>query len=706
MSMIQPCRSQISDRFPVASFAVEVPRSRYFEVACATDPRLFHIDWQRHRTPANFYTSRHRGLLRSRAPQTAWILPPEQLRRFAGAKRIFYALGTYGGPSGDAAEFSISPFALDQVPSFSLAPDFTGRSLDRTRLGGAPSAATYGAPTGQPLRWGGDDVLEASRSIEEPTNGDYDDGHSPDLWRKDDPAGSEGVEDSASAMPVAEQAAYDIGIALESETDDPGAEEAESQRSETEPGDPEDPEASNGEAPGASDATDLAPTPPGMETDGGAMTPRRDAASEQAPSDADPLDDDDPPDGFEDAAALYAGGYQDGPYGDDTAGPGTARNAYGAVATAPPQESIQAEPEGEADARTAAPAPAPAPGPEPNGNPSTPSAPPAAESPDGVGEGRDPDYQEEVGEEELLPVGSASRALAMVALDIPEKVRLLRVVAVPESGRAGYSAINPDNEYNDPGHPAYRSYHIGLSWGLIQFTQRSGSLGRVLRAAKRREEALTDLPAEHRFAALFGPDWEELLRITNASEADARVAPVGGATLWEPAWTARFRAAGAVPYITYAQNEVAITQYVDPVLPVAGWLGFNTPRSLAMLVDRCIHMGVGGGLRWTMRAVGPVRTQADRDAALRALGRADLRAFQTSFVPRLAVDGRWGPRSHAAMTSALRALGATSPVAVSDRDAMLRAMVDASRSRRFHRRLDALHANRDDFSDDVTYALT
>src|SRR5690606_35280369 len=159
-----------------------------------------------------------------------------------------------------------------------------------------------------------------------------------------------------------------------------------------------------------------------------------------------------------------------------------------------------------------------------------------------------------------------------------------------ESGAAGYSAINADSEYNDPSHPAYRRYHIGLSWGLIQFTQRSGSLGRVLQAIRRREATLADLPAEHRFDALFGPGADELLRVTTDSDPERRVAAVGGARLWEPVWVERFRAAGRVPHVMWSQNEIALTDYFDPNIRSAEWLGFDTARSLAMLVDRCIHM--------------------------------------------------------------------------------------------------------------------
>jgi len=300
---------------------------------------------------------------------------------------------------------------------------------------------------------------------------------------------------------------------------------------------------------------------------------------------------------------------------------------------------------------------------------------------------------------------SESPSAGTATLDIPEKVRLLRVIARAESGDDGYAAVNPDSEYNEPGHPAYQQYHIGLSWGLIQFTQRSGALGRVLEAAKRREELLTELPTEQRFESVFGPASEELIRVTNAGTPEERVGPVAGANLWDPVWTERFRAAGAIPHFTWAQNEVAITDYFDPQLRYAKWLGFDTPKALAMLVDRAVHMGDAGGLDWVMRAVGPVQNEADQATALAALGQPDLRSFQAMLAPDLPVDGIWGPATHAAMTFALRGLGGGSPIPVADRETMLERLAAAAANNGFAARVQSLYTNTADFAGDVSYAL-
>ncbi|MBN1656619.1 MAG: hypothetical protein JXA30_22800 [Deltaproteobacteria bacterium] len=185
MEQITPCRSTVSDRFPVASFSVRIPKDRFYEVCCTTDPRLFHPRYQGHRTADNFYSSAERGLFDSTRAENTWLLPSDQLRRFAGARRIYYALATYGNRSRQYPRFSISPDALDRIPSIALAKDFTGRTLDQRRVGHLPKSQSYGAVTGR-LSWGGDAVLLAESVQNQPSQAysGYNDGYDPSLWKK------------------------------------------------------------------------------------------------------------------------------------------------------------------------------------------------------------------------------------------------------------------------------------------------------------------------------------------------------------------------------------------------------------------------------------------------------------------------------------------------------------------------------------------
>jgi hypothetical protein len=197
MLSITPVRERISERFPVVSFVVTVPPDRYFEVACATDPRLFRAENKHARRVTNFATSRMAGLLRAPAGQATYIIPPQQLRRFAGAQRLYYAVAAFRGPRNEDPLLTVNE-RLERTPSIQISPDFTGRSLDRGRIGKAD--ARYGSADGVALGWGGDDVLVAktpparrigqadpdlSTEIQEDPSYLYDDGFDAALWEEE-----------------------------------------------------------------------------------------------------------------------------------------------------------------------------------------------------------------------------------------------------------------------------------------------------------------------------------------------------------------------------------------------------------------------------------------------------------------------------------------------------------------------------------------
>jgi len=281
-------------------------------------------------------------------------------------------------------------------------------------------------------------------------------------------------------------------------------------------------------------------------------------------------------------------------------------------------------------------------------------------------------------------------------LTVDDKMRIIDRIA-PFESNGDYGAINADGEFSGKlgtHHPAYQRYHVGLSYGLIQFTQDSGKLGELLRAMRERDSAA--------FAQVFGPDADELVRVTTASGPgsshspggrSARVQPVAGADLWQEPWVSRFRAAAQNEKFKAAQREIAARGYLDPMLEFAGWLGLNSERALTMTVDRAIQMGVGGAKRWIISAVGPVGSEAQRQLALTALGHQDLRGFQAT-THGLVADGAWGPNTHAAMVAALRRLGAASPIPIPTAEQMVEAMVRRAASEAWHARVETLqHAN-------------
>src|SRR4051812_31482545 len=93
------------------------------------------------------------------------------------------------------------------------------------------------------------------------------------------------------------------------------------------------------------------------------------------------------------------------------------------------------------------------------------------------------DYAEEIGDApdpEHEPQQSGER----VALDNQEIYRIIREVALADSGADLYSAISADREYQARGQS---SRHFGLGFGLVLFTQASGHLGSILRLMRRRD---------------------------------------------------------------------------------------------------------------------------------------------------------------------------------------------------------------------------
>jgi hypothetical protein len=278
------------------------------------------------------------------------------------------------------------------------------------------------------------------------------------------------------------------------------------------------------------------------------------------------------------------------------------------------------------------------------------------------------------------------------ALVPDDKMRILERVGALESGN-DYSAINADGEYEGrfgTSHPAYHHYHVGLSYGFIQFTQDSGKLGHLLRMMQSRDP--------DGFKQAFGPDAAQLIAVTTAAGPPSRkapegrsprVQPVAGADIWQEPWLSRFRTAGQNAQFQAAQRELAATGYLDPMLEFAGWLGLDTERALTLVADRSVQMGVGGAKRWIISTVGPINAPAVRQQALSTLGFADLHSFQAS-VAHLHADGDWGPNTHAAMVWALRRLGASSPVPIPTTEQMVDALLRQAASEPWHARVEAL----------------
>lgn len=286
----------------------------------------------------------------------------------------------------------------------------------------------------------------------------------------------------------------------------------------------------------------------------------------------------------------------------------------------------------------------------------------------------------------------------MAPLTQADSIRFIENTAVHESG-GNFGACNRDGEFegrfNRPGkeHPAFGRYHIGLSYGIVQFTQDSGALGTLLRRMESRD-------ADH-FRATFGDAWQELLDVTTAGGPRSkhqrprgpRVQPVDGEDLWEDSWVDRFREAGDHRPFQEAQLELAAELYLDPMLPFCNWLGLTTDRALATVFDRAIQLGRGGARRWIMDVVGPIEDGDDDslEFALDSYGFENLRELQAA-VPGMEVDGAWGPNTHAGVCWIERQRSDDDPfvLMVPDTDMMLDMMVAASDGKHWGHRVKKL----------------
>ena len=147
--------------------------------------------------------------------------------------------------------------------------------------------------------------------------------------------------------------------------------------------------------------------------------------------------------------------------------------------------------------------------------------------------------------------------------------RVVDYVARGESG-GKYSAQNRNTDGQ------------GLSYGLLQWAQRPGSLGILLAKMQKRDSAA--------FARIFGGSAGALVKATNAGTAEERLAPVGGVVLWAEPWTARFAGAGKYAPFQEVQRELAKTGFIfQTSLRVVELLGVRTERAYVLAYDRSNH---------------------------------------------------------------------------------------------------------------------
>ncbi len=719
---ITPTRRSIDNRFPVLGFDVRVGDMHFYEVLLTTDRKWFDPANASGRQAANFYSSRQDGgLIRATGDPSRYMAPAAVLRAFAQSEPkptdIYYTLIAYRSADGAGPVFAFTPESLSTAaPSVSVAPSFTGQTLSAV-LGISADKLRRVSESGVSASW---DSRQASAYAAGNGNG-----HGAHVNAEDDRSEGEDGYGVASSLSDGEDDFWsDAQLAASSDAMDAegGAWSAEDgyelnngQPAQAAPQSYEYDEAESFAAEDGTPYQQLSDGGPAYD-DGYGDTSGDGDASPKAAAQSSSF-----PAGMNEPQPLYdgeGGGYDDGgslSYDEERYDFAKAASADEDETGAYPSEEFSYDPQGLGYQESS--------NGNGNGNGHAGSYQASAENEyetGGYGDeysqsaSADGDYGDEGDIDfqalDLPPeatvrasqpasggggaaVAAAPARTAAPPLTIDVKRRIIEQIARFESGSAGYKAINADGEYAGrfgTDHPAYHRYHIGLSYGNVQFTQDGGGLGRLLTMMRDRDAA--------NFSNIFGPQADELIRVTNAAGPaskdspggrSARVQPIAGADIWEQPWRARFERAGDHVPFQAAQNELASAAYLDPMLRFAECLGLDTDRALAMVVDRSIQMGVGGARRWIIEAVGPVQTPALRQQALTALHKSDLRSFQSGF-NWLQADGQWGALTHAAMVGALRALGAASPVPIPTREQMLDAMVRRAAGRRWAHRVEQL----------------
>jgi hypothetical protein len=223
----------------------------------------------------------------------------------------------------------------------------------------------------------------------------------------------------------------------------------------------------------------------------------------------------------------------------------------------------------------------------------------------------------------------------------------------------------------------------GLAFGLLQATQRSGELGRVLERLRASDAGAFD--------RVFGTAASELLDVTTAESESARMRPVNGRPLTDEHWRRLFTEAGRSEGFVTAQRLYARQRMLEPLLPLARDLGLGSTKGLAVLACILVAKGLDAGMRWILAGISPVSTAAQLVVALPALGQPNLAALQRA--EGLRPTGELDVPTQARLTRKLRELGARSSVPVLAPAQMIQTLVRHAAGEPFQAKLEGLVAN-------------
>lgn len=264
-------------------------------------------------------------------------------------------------------------------------------------------------------------------------------------------------------------------------------------------------------------------------------------------------------------------------------------------------------------------------------------------------------------------------------LDRNERLKIIAAVAMCESGKDPFGAENTDQEFvgRKGGHKGIetsysRIVHIGLSYGVIQFTQDGGALGGVLKKCNEKNH--------DKFVEVFGSNWQELITMTNSGISvpdvkylsglehwhaiskskegveisklasknqlpvnreirGTRVQPIAieisgeKQDLWVGTWKQRFKDAGHVVDFQEAQLIYAVENYLNPALPFCKDNNIRSGLGIAFVVA-CYVRGVSTQLLTdAAKKKGlkvPFTSAADEKAAVVAISKGEIKDYQVT----------------------------------------------------------------------------
>lgn len=142
-----------------------------------------------------------------------------------------------------------------------------------------------------------------------------------------------------------------------------------------------------------------------------------------------------------------------------------------------------------------------------------------------------------------------------------------------------------------------------LTWGIVGFTLKSGSLQAVVDEVQR--------TAKRRIDEAFGTDaatFLEVLASPRARQKSWATSISAGSRVVEP-WRTHFERFGSFPEVQAAQRAVARRNYFEPAVATAHKLGLVSELGLALCFD--IHVQNGGVKRASMTALRPAVEAGD-----------------------------------------------------------------------------------------------